>query len=81
MGPNAIGLKRQGVTPEVITALRTAYKRIWRSEIPRKEAIDAIATEFSSMQEINRMLEFIAQSQRGVLPAPKNMEEIENGFS
>ncbi len=81
MGPNAIGLKRHGVTPEVISALRTAYKRIWRSEIPRKDALDEIASEFTSMREISALLEFIAQSQRGVLPAPKNLDEIENGFS
>lgn len=81
MGPNAIGLKRHGVAPEVIAALRTAYKRIWRSELSRKDALDEISTEFSEMPEISRMLEFIAQSQRGVLPAPKNLDEIENGFS
>ncbi len=81
MGPNAIGLRRHGLSHEVSTALRTAYKRIWRSEIPRKEALDEIAEEFSHIKEISRMLEFIAQSQRGVLPAPKNLDDIENGFS
>ncbi len=71
-GPNAIGLRRQGFTIETVTALRNAYRKIWRSDIPRQEALDEVEQESGSLPEVKKLLDFVRGSERGVASAAKN---------
>ena len=66
-GLNSEGLKRRGFSTEAISALKKAYKLLYRSNLPFEEAkseIDALGTEF---EEVKVMAEFLKNSQRGIV--------------
>jgi UDP-N-acetylglucosamine acyltransferase len=73
-GLNAEGLKRRGFSPEAITALRQAYKLLYKQNLSFEDAIKAIAdlaaekqtTETESAEKLNIFHDFIAASQRGI---------------
>lgn len=74
-GLNLIGLRRQGFSQELLAGLRTAYKRIWRSETPRKEALAEVDAEFGHLPQVKRLVDFVRSSERGVLAAGKNGDD------
>lgn len=74
-GLNLIGLRRQGFSQELMAALRSAYKRIWRSETPRQEALSEVEAEFGHHPQVKRLVDFVRSSERGVLAASKNGDD------
>lgn len=65
-GLNIVGLKRAGFAPETIDALKAAYRIIFRTRTPLKDAMDQVREQAPDIAEVRHMLEFIAASQRGV---------------
>ena len=73
-GINAEGLKRRGFSPEAITALRQAYKLLYKQNLSFEEAKKAIAdlaaekqtTEAETAEKLRIFHDFIAASQRGI---------------
>lgn len=65
-GLNEVGLERNGVTPEAIKALRSAYRTIFRTDLPRAEALAKVRGEFPGVPEIAHLADFIESSKRGV---------------
>jgi len=65
-GLNLEGLKRRGFTTNAIDALRKAYRIIFQSKLKTKDALDKVRREVSPTAEIDILLAFIAQSQRGI---------------
>ena len=67
-GLNLTGLKRRGLAPAVILALRGAYRMIFQSEGETVAAcLDAVrASPHMETPEVVRFVEFIARSERGV---------------
>lgn len=65
-GPNTIGLKRHGFTDETITAIKKAYKILFREKHTLKEAIRKVEHEFPGVPEIRSLLEFIEKNKRGI---------------
>jgi UDP-N-acetylglucosamine acyltransferase len=47
-GINLIGLRRMGVAPTSRKALRRAYRRLWRSDLPMLRALEAVERELGS---------------------------------
>lgn len=75
-GPNFIGLKRRGFSSETCQALKKAYRVIFRSGLPRDEALEKVLAEQSGFPEVLRLVEFIRESKCGVCQAAgKNGEE------
>lgn len=75
-GPNMIGIRRHGFGADVLGALRSAFKTIWRSDIPRQEALENVEKEFGDIDPVLKMVEFIRNSERGVISAEaKNGDE------
>ncbi|WP_320175073.1 acyl-ACP--UDP-N-acetylglucosamine O-acyltransferase [Maridesulfovibrio sp.] len=68
-GPNSIGLRRNGFTAKTCNALKKAYKLIFRSEMPRKDALVAAEEQFADIPEVLNLVEFIRASKRGVTSA------------
>ena len=68
-GPNLVGLRRVQAPREVIAAIRSAYRTIWLSGIPRKEALEQVEAEFASVPQVQEIVAFVRSSARGVLPA------------
>ncbi len=70
-GPNMVGLRRVKASREEISAIRAVYRLIWLSAIPRKEALEQAEYEYSAFSQILDIVEFVRQSQRGVMPASR----------
>ncbi len=66
-GINAEGLKRRGFSPDAITAIRAAYKTLYRSSLSLEEAKQALAEQARSVPEVGLMVEFLGRSRRGIL--------------
>ncbi len=66
-GLNLIGLKRHGFAPEVIKALKRAYRLIIYAKKPLKEVIAEVkADPIFAVPEVAHFVEFIETSKRGV---------------
>ena len=66
-GINVIGLRRRGFSEESISALRRAYKRLFRSKMPLAEALDSVTADMGSIAEVTMFVSFIRSSERGVI--------------
>lgn len=70
-GPNLVGLRRAKLGSEAVAAFKQAFRLIWRSEIPRSEALELLEQEFSSISQVIDFISFIRASERGICPAEK----------
>lgn len=66
-GPNSVGLERRGVSAEVRSAIKKAYKILYRDGLNRKQALEQIKSELPDYPEIRHLVEFIENSPRGVM--------------
>lgn len=65
-GLNLEGLKRRGFTKNTIDGLRKAYRIIFQSRLKTKDALEKVRREVSTSVEIDALLHFISNSQRGI---------------
>jgi UDP-N-acetylglucosamine acyltransferase len=63
---NKIGLERHGVPDATITALRQAYKVLFREGLTVSNALTRIEAELPALPEINHLVEFCRSSERGI---------------
>jgi UDP-N-acetylglucosamine acyltransferase len=63
---NKIGLERNGVSNEAQTALRRAYKIIFREELSVPNALLKIEEELPLLSEVQHLVQFIRASERGI---------------
>jgi UDP-N-acetylglucosamine acyltransferase len=70
--PNTIGLRRAGFSKEQISALKKAYHILWRSGLTRKLALKKIQAEFGQLEVIQKFIQFVQNSQRGLISAQKD---------
>ncbi len=63
---NKIGLERNGVSGEAQTALRRAYKIIFREELSVPNALLKIEQELPPLPEVQHLVQFIRTSERGI---------------
>ncbi len=68
-GPNLVGLRRLQASRELIAALKSAFRLVWHSDTPRKEALEQLEYEYGVFPEILAFVEFVRASERGILPA------------
>ena len=66
-GLNTEGIKRKGFSKEAIKALREAYKIIYRSNNTVEVAKAELKSLASNFPEVQNMLTFLQQSERGIL--------------
>ena len=66
-GLNIIGLRRRNFSTEIRKNLKRAYQLIYQSSLNRNQAVSQIKEEFKSTPEINTILDFIANSSRGLI--------------
>lgn len=65
-GLNSIGLQRHGLSPETRQILKQAYKLLFRSHLNVTQAIERIRLEVKTIPEIDYLVAFIENSQRGI---------------
>jgi len=66
-GINSEGLKRRGFAAEKITAIKRAYKTLYRSGLALAEARRKIAAQAAKVPELQVLVEFLERSQRGII--------------
>lgn len=66
-GLNVKGLSRRGFSPDTISALRQAYKTVYRSGLRLNEALDRLAAEAGAVPEVAQWVAFIRGSRRGII--------------
>jgi UDP-N-acetylglucosamine acyltransferase len=62
---NKVGLKRNGVSAEAMKALKEAHRLLFRSRVPRKEALDQLLKECGGLPEVAALAEFLEATERG----------------
>ena len=66
-GLNIVGLRRRGFSREVIDNIHHAYRLIYQCNFTAEEAIAAIREEVPMSKEIEYIIEFVGNSQRGIV--------------
>ena len=64
-GVNSVGLRRRGFKPEAVNALRDAHKILWRSGLPKQDALAELARLYPALPEIRTLMEFLKASDFG----------------
>ena len=64
-GVNSVGLRRRGFKPEAVNALKDAYRIVWRSGLPKPEALSEVEKSFGQFPEIRTLIEFLRGSDLG----------------
>jgi len=77
-GLNLVGLTRRGMPKEKISALKSAYKTIFRSNLDREQALAEVEQTLGQYQEVAEFLDFIRTSERGITPAAKGNNKGNN---
>lgn len=63
---NKIGMERNGVPEESITALRHAFKILFREGLTVTNALARIEAEIPSLPEVQHLVQFVRSSERGI---------------
>jgi len=66
-GLNTVGLERQGYQPNVIAALKRAYKIIFRQSLTLQNAISELKQMIDETPEIKVLVNFLSVSTRGIV--------------
>ncbi|HEX5802066.1 MAG TPA: acyl-ACP--UDP-N-acetylglucosamine O-acyltransferase [Azospira sp.] len=66
-GLNSEGLKRRGFSPEALQALKRAYRILYKSGLMLEEARVKLEEEARMHPEVQRFVDFLAVSKRGII--------------
>ena len=64
---NAEGLKRRGFTADAVTAVKRAYKTLYKSGMSLDDARAAIATESAAVPQLAMRIDYLATPGRGII--------------
>jgi UDP-N-acetylglucosamine acyltransferase len=62
---NKVGLKRNGLSTEAMKALKDAHRLLFRSKLPRHEAVAQLLAQYAEIPEVQVLCEFMAATERG----------------
>jgi UDP-N-acetylglucosamine acyltransferase len=66
-GINNEGLRRRGFTPESLSALKKAYRTLYRSSLSLEEAKAELGAQAVASAEVALLVEFLGRSTRGIV--------------
>ena len=66
-GINKLGLQRRGFTPEQLEAIHNAYRIIYQEKGLMKERLQMVREQVPQCKEVDYIISFFEQSQRGVI--------------
>jgi UDP-N-acetylglucosamine acyltransferase len=66
-GIHVEGLKRRGFTSEAISELKRAYRTLYKSGLLLEEAKSQLADQARTAPDVQRMVDFLASSKRGII--------------
>ena len=67
IGPNTIGLQRNGLDEAARSAIKSMYKLLYRSKLNATQALEAIEADVAPSAFRDHFIQFVKQSKRGVL--------------
>lgn len=67
VGFNREGLERSGAPAEAVQAVARAFEWIYRSGMRLQEAVERIAAELAGFDEVQELLRFLEERQRGLM--------------
>jgi UDP-N-acetylglucosamine acyltransferase len=65
-GLHAVGLRRHGFSNEAIHTLKEAYRIVFPLDLNTSQALERMEQELPSSPEVQRFIDFIKRSQRGI---------------
>jgi UDP-N-acetylglucosamine acyltransferase len=65
-GPNTVGLERNNFPEEAKDLIKKAYKILYRSDMNVSQAVEKIKKDLPQTEEILNIIQFIAESERGI---------------
>ena len=74
-GLNNVGISRAGVDESVRRNLKKAYKILYRSGLSLPQAIAVMEQELESCEEIEHLLRFLRNAERGICRSRKELSE------
>ena len=66
-GINLVGLERKGFPAETVKQIKEAFRLIYRSKYNTRQALEAVRKELPATAEITQIVEFIEQTERGII--------------
>lgn len=66
-GLNAVGLERRGFSKERIRKIHHAYKTLLASKLNTSQALEKLKSEADRGEDVDRLIRFIEESERGVI--------------
>jgi UDP-N-acetylglucosamine acyltransferase len=67
LGLNRIGLQRRGFSDETLQILEKTFRILFKSNLNTTQAIERIKAEVEPIPEVKNILDFIANSERGII--------------
>ncbi|MCX7970193.1 MAG: acyl-ACP--UDP-N-acetylglucosamine O-acyltransferase [Negativicutes bacterium] len=74
-GLNSVGLSRAGMSRDVRQQIKQAYKILYRSGLSLSEAIAVMEQELEMIEEIEQMLRFLRNAERGICRERRDSDE------
>jgi UDP-N-acetylglucosamine acyltransferase len=65
-GLNLVGLRRHKFSEETVSALKQAYRILFRSHLTLQKAMGRVEKEVADFPQVRHLLEFLKGSKRGV---------------
>lgn len=66
-GVNSVGMKRRGIPAEAQQLIKDAHRILYREGLSTRQAVERIQAELEACPELEALLKFIAESERGIL--------------
>lgn len=66
-GANSVGLERRGFSPERVHALQRAFRLLLAAKLNTTQALERIECEVEQTEDVKQLVDFIRNSERGVL--------------
>ena len=66
-GLNSVGLRRNNFSQETRKKIKKVYHHIYLSDLNLSQAVSQIQIEFNSVAEIDNIIDFIENSDRGLI--------------
>jgi len=74
---NIIGLRRRGFSNEAIDSINTAYRILFLSKLNVSQGIERIKESMTVIPEVQRIIDFVAKSKRGIITARRHTGDSE----
>lgn len=72
VGINSVGLRRRGFTTEKIREIQNIYRILFQKNYNNSQAIEIIEAEMEATPERDEIIQFIRDSQRGIMKGYNN---------